>query len=105
MALSALKGMTMPPRPRRRTPHALDRHHRHRHRRAHPTAASQPRHAFRHRPPAPSKPSTPPTPTRRQLVTAILLSQPGHDWHGFELAEKLQIKQHNLLTQLAEWAA
>ena len=43
-------------------------------------------------------------PTRRQLVTAILLSQPGRDWHGFELANKLQIKQHNLLTQLAEWA-
>jgi hypothetical protein len=50
----------------------------------------------------PSKPSTPPVPTRRQLVTAILLSQPRHDWHGWELAEKLQNKQHNLLTQLAE---
>jgi hypothetical protein len=43
-------------------------------------------------------------PTRRQLVTAILLSQPHRDWHGFELATKLHIKQHNLLTQLAEWA-
>jgi hypothetical protein len=68
----------------------------------HPTPAARPRHPFRHRPPAPSKPSTPPVPTRRQLVTAILLSQPRHDWHGWELAEKLQIKQHNLLTQLAE---
>jgi hypothetical protein len=70
----------------------------------HPTPAAQPRHPFRHRPPAPSKPSTPPVPTRRQLVTAILLSQPRHDWHGCKLAEKLQIKQRNLLTQLAEWA-
>lgn len=43
-------------------------------------------------------------PTRRQLVTAILLSEPRHDWHGWKLAEKLHIKQHNLLTQLAEWA-
>jgi hypothetical protein len=67
-------------------------------------ASTEIRHPFRHRPPAPSKPSTPPVPTRRQLVTAILLSQPGRDWHGFELANKLQIKQHNLLTQLAEWA-
>jgi hypothetical protein len=42
--------------------------------------------------------------TRRERVTAILLSEPRHDWHGFELAEKLQITQHNLLTQLSEWA-
>jgi Insertion element 4 transposase N-terminal/Transposase DDE domain len=64
----------------------------------------QSRHPFRHRTPAPSKPSTPAAPTRRQLVTAILLSQPHRDWHGFELADKLQIKQHNMLTQLSEWA-
>lgn len=56
----------------------------------HPTPADQPSHPFRHRPPAPS---TPPVPTRRQLVTAILLSQPGRDWHGWELANKLQVKQ------------
>jgi hypothetical protein len=42
-------------------------------------------------------------PTRRQLVTAILLSQPGRDWHGCELANKLKVKQRNLLTQLGEW--
>jgi Insertion element 4 transposase N-terminal/Transposase DDE domain len=70
----------------------------------HPTPAARPLHPFRHRPPAPSKPSTPPMPTRRQLVTAILLNKPRRDWHGWELAEKLQIKQHNLLTQLSEWA-
>jgi hypothetical protein len=68
-----------------------------------PTPTAQPHHPFRHRPPTPSKPPTPPVPTRRQLVTAILLSQPGRDWHGWELANKLQIKQHNLLTQLTEW--
>jgi hypothetical protein len=43
-------------------------------------------------------------PTWRQLVTAILLSQPGRDWHGWELANKLKVMQRNLLTQLGEWA-
>ncbi len=70
----------------------------------HPTPSARPRHPFRHRPPAPSKPNTPPVPTRRQLVTAILLSEPHREWHGCELANKLKVKQHNLLTQLAEWA-
>jgi hypothetical protein len=70
----------------------------------HPTLSVRPLHPFRHRPPAPSTPNTPPVPTRRQLVTAILLSEPRHDWHGWELTEKLHIKQHNLLTQLSEWA-
>jgi hypothetical protein len=70
----------------------------------HPTPAAESQHPFRHRPPAPSKPSTPPVPTRRQLVTAIMLSQPGRDWHGWELANKLKVKQRNLLTQLGEWA-
>jgi hypothetical protein len=70
----------------------------------HPTPAAESQHPFRHRPPAPSKSSTPPVPTRRQLVTAILLSQPGRDWHGCELARKLKVKQRNLLTQLGEWA-
>jgi hypothetical protein len=70
----------------------------------HPTPAAQPRHPFRHRPPAPTRPSTPPVPTRRQLVTAILLSQPRRGWHGWELANILKVKQRNLLTQLGEWA-
>ncbi|MCA1835570.1 MAG: transposase, partial [Actinobacteria bacterium] len=65
---------------------------------------SQSRRPFRHRTPAPSKPTIPTAPTRRQLVTAILLSEPRRDWHGYELADKLQIKQHNMLTQLSEWA-
>jgi hypothetical protein len=70
----------------------------------HPTPATGSQHPFRHRPPAPSKPSTPTAPTRRQLVTAILLSQPDRDWHGWELAKQLKVKQRNLLTQLAQWA-
>jgi hypothetical protein len=70
----------------------------------HPTPAAESQHPFRHRPPAPSKPPTPPVSTRRQLVTAILLSQPGRDWHGWELANKLNVKQRNLLTQLGQWA-
>ncbi|MGH3857663.1 MAG: hypothetical protein ACRDR6_30075 [Pseudonocardiaceae bacterium] len=66
----------------------------------HPTPSAAALHPFRHRPAARSKPSTPPGPTPRQLVTAILLSQPRRDWHGFELAKKLQVKQCDLLTQL-----
>jgi hypothetical protein len=68
-----------------------------------PNPAPTTAHPYHHRPPTPSKPSTPPLPTRRQLVTAILLSHPRRDWHGWELAGKLQVKTRNLLTQLAEW--
>ncbi len=57
---------------------------------------------FRHRPP--SAPRPPRAATRRDRVTAILLSEPRHDWHGHELAQQLDITLHNLLTQLAEWA-
>lgn len=28
---------------------------------------------------------------------------PGRAWSGRELAERLQVKPHNMLTQLAEW--
>jgi hypothetical protein len=66
--------------------------------------APSPQHPFRHRPPRAVKPQAPLAPTRRQLVTAILLSEPHRDWHGYELAEKLLVKKHNMLTQLAEWA-
>jgi len=62
------------------------------------------RRSAQHRTAGPSQPRPPRPATRRDQVTAILLSHPRHDWHGAELAEKLQIKQHNLLTQLAEWA-
>jgi len=46
---------------------------------------------------------TPPPPTRRQRVTAIMSTQPRRAWSGTELAESLQVKPRNLLTQLAEW--
>ncbi len=68
-----------------------------------PTPLSSGRQPYRHRS-APNRPRPPRPATRRERVTAILLSEPRHDWHGYELAEKLQITLHNLLTQLAEWA-
>jgi hypothetical protein len=42
-------------------------------------------------------------PTRRQRVMAIMTTGPRRAWSGRELAEQLQIKPRNLLTQLAEW--
>jgi hypothetical protein len=41
--------------------------------------------------------------TRRDQVTRIMASQPGHDWAGHDLAAMLGIKPRNMLTQLAEW--
>ena len=67
------------------------------------TPSEQPRHPFRHRRPAPNKPTAPPAPTRRDRVTAIMATDPRRAWSGRELAESLQIKPRNLLTQLAEW--
>jgi hypothetical protein len=46
----------------------------------------------------------PQRPTRRQLITAIITSQPLRDWSGHELAILLQVKPRNMLTQLGEWA-
>jgi Insertion element 4 transposase N-terminal/Transposase DDE domain len=51
----------------------------------------------------PNTPPTPRPPTRRDRITAIMNSHPGRSWTGRELAEHLQVKPHNLLTQLAEW--
>jgi hypothetical protein len=51
----------------------------------------------------PSVSRTPQPPTRRQRVTAIMNPRPRRSWSGAELAEQLQIKPHNLRTQLAEW--
>jgi hypothetical protein len=42
-------------------------------------------------------------PAGRERVTALLTSEPRRAWTGADLAEKLQITPHNLLTQLAEW--
>jgi hypothetical protein len=33
-----------------------------------------------------------------------MTSQPGQDWSGRELADRLGIHSRNMLTQLAEWA-
>jgi hypothetical protein len=42
-------------------------------------------------------------PTRRQRVMEIMTGGPHRAWSGRELAEQLQIKPRNMLTQLAEW--
>jgi hypothetical protein len=45
----------------------------------------------------------PQPPTRRHRITEIMNTDPNRGWTGQELAARLQIKPHNLLTQLAEW--
>jgi hypothetical protein len=47
---------------------------------------------------------TPQPTTRRHRITAIMNADPHRAWTGTELAQQLQAKPHNLLTQLAEWA-
>ena len=56
--------------------------------------------------PAPNgnKPRPPRPPTRRQQVIALMSTDPNRTWSGQELAARLQIKLHNLLTQLPERA-
>jgi hypothetical protein len=51
-----------------------------------------------------SIPRPPQPPTRRQLITAIITSQPPRDWTGHELAVLLGVKPRNMLTQLGEWS-
>jgi hypothetical protein len=52
----------------------------------------------------PTRRRGPRPPTRRQRVTALLSSDPRRAWSGAELAERLQVPRHNMLTQLSEWA-
>jgi hypothetical protein len=52
----------------------------------------------------PAIPRPPQPPTRRQLITAIMTSQPPRAWSGHELAQLLHVKPRNMLTQLGEWA-
>jgi hypothetical protein len=52
----------------------------------------------RDRTPRPSRPAT-----RRHRLTALMSTGPRRAWTGKELAELLQVKPHNMLTQLAEW--
>jgi hypothetical protein len=54
--------------------------------------------------PKDKRPRPPRPPTRRQRVIALMSTDPHRAWSGQELAAQLQIKPHNLLTQLAEWA-
>ena len=59
---------------------------------------------LRHRPRrGPSTPGPPQPPTRRHRVMAIMNTDPGRGWTGKELAQQLQVKPRNMLTQLAEW--
>jgi Insertion element 4 transposase N-terminal/Transposase DDE domain len=62
--------------------------------------AARPR-SRKEQPPGPRQPRPG---TRRDQVTRIMASQPGHDWAGRDLAALLGIKPRNMLTQLAEWA-
>jgi hypothetical protein len=47
---------------------------------------------------------TPRPPTRRQRIIEIMNTDPHRGWSGRELAERLQVKPRNMLTQLAEWS-
>jgi hypothetical protein len=51
----------------------------------------------------PSAPRPPQPATRRHRVMAILTADPSRGLTGKELAQQLQVKPHNMLTQLAEW--
>ena len=51
----------------------------------------------------PATPRPPQPPTRRQLITAIITSQPPRARSGYELAPRLNVKPRNLPTQLGEW--
>ena len=62
--------------------------------------AARPRRAHQPSPPGPRQPLPD---SRRDQVTRIMASQPGQDWSGSDLADRLGIKPRNLLTQLAEW--
>lgn len=67
-----------------------------------PTPLTRHGRSFRHR--SPSTPRPPRRTTRRDRVTAILLREPRHDWHGWEIAQHFDAPQRNILTQLAEWS-
>jgi hypothetical protein len=58
----------------------------------------------RHRPHRdPGTPHPPQPSTRRHRVVAIMNADPSRGWTGRELAQQLQAKPRNMLTQLAEW--
>ena len=49
----------------------------------------------------PRNPNT--APTRREIITTLMVDDPDRPWRGRELADKLSIRPRNMLTQLAEW--
>lgn len=51
----------------------------------------------------PNTPDPPRPSTRRHRVMAIMNADPSRGWTGKELAQQLQVKPRNMLTQLAEW--
>jgi len=51
-----------------------------------------------------SHPRQPTPDTRRDKITQIMAREPGRDWPGRELADRLGVRPRNMLTQLAEWA-
>jgi hypothetical protein len=70
-----------------------------------PEPLTRPRSRRPHlRRPAPVGPRPPRPATRRDLVTAILLREPRHDWDGQHIATILDVPKRNMLTQLAEWS-
>jgi hypothetical protein len=88
------------PQPRRRpAPHHHHHHQNPRHH-LHP-ATTQP---GQQPPPHRRTRTSPQPPTHRQLITAIITSQPPRPWHGTELAARLNAPPRYLLSQLAEWA-
>jgi hypothetical protein len=52
----------------------------------------------------PARPRPPQPPTRRQLITAIITSEPPRDWTPRELAQMLNVHPRHLATQLREWS-
>jgi hypothetical protein len=52
----------------------------------------------------PARPRPPQPPTRRQLITAIITSEPPRDWTPRELARMLNVHPRHLATQLREWS-
>jgi hypothetical protein len=66
------------------------------------TPRPDPSQRQRYRRPAPRL--GPQRPTRRDLITGIILSQPPRDWTGHELAILLGVPPRIMLTQLGTWA-
>ncbi|MGO9725847.1 MAG: IS4 family transposase [Streptosporangiaceae bacterium] len=52
----------------------------------------------------PARPRPPQPPTRRQLITAIITSEPPRAWTPRELAQMLNVHPRHLATQLREWS-